>query len=73
MVSSAASGPTSTTPSRGLCNRAGIRAWDIEQTRVYFAVNLVGLLDELAVFSRPLTGNEVMLLYQKPGILRSVK
>lgn len=47
--------------------------WDLERTRVYFAVNLVGLLDELAVFSRPLTAAEVALLHQKPGVLRGVK
>ena len=33
--------------------------WDIEQTRVYFAVNLIGFLDELAVFNRPLSADEV--------------
>lgn len=44
--------------------------WDIEQTRVYFAVNLVGLLDELAVFTRPLTAAEVSILYKKPGVLK---
>lgn len=47
--------------------------WDLEKTRVYFAVNLVGLLDELAVFSRPLTDAEVTLLYQRPGVLQSLK
>ncbi len=47
--------------------------WDIERTRIYFAVNLVGLLDELAVFSRPLTADEVRLLYQKPGLLQSLE
>lgn len=45
--------------------------WDIERSRIYFAVNLVGLLDELAVFSRPLTGEEVLLLYRRPGVLKS--
>lgn len=43
--------------------------WDIERTRVYFAVNFIGLLDELAVFNRPLTADEVALLHQKPGLL----
>ncbi|OAI47322.1 hypothetical protein AYO44_09795, partial [Planctomycetaceae bacterium SCGC AG-212-F19] len=47
--------------------------WDIEQTRVYFAVNMVGLLDELAVFSRPLTAKEVELLHKKPGVLQPLK
>jgi hypothetical protein len=47
--------------------------WDIERTRVYVAVNLVGLLDELAVFHRPLTADEVTLLHKKPGVLQSLK
>jgi hypothetical protein len=47
--------------------------WDPEQMRIYFAVNLVGLLDELAVFGRALTAEEVTLLYKKPGVLQVVK
>ena len=33
--------------------------WDIEQTGVYVAVNYVGLLDELMIFDRALTAEEV--------------
>ncbi len=44
--------------------------WDIEQTGIYLAVNYIGLLDELAVFSRPLSAADVTLLYQKPDLLR---
>jgi len=47
--------------------------WDLEQTRVYFAVNLVGLLDELAVFRRPLTPEEVSVLHARPGVLQPLK
>jgi hypothetical protein len=47
--------------------------WDIDRTRVYFAVNLIGLLDEMAVFRRPLTAEEVALLHQKPGLLQPLK
>jgi len=47
--------------------------WDMERTRVYFAVNFIGLLDELAVFSRPLTVDEVGLLHKNPGVLASLK
>jgi formylglycine-generating enzyme required for sulfatase activity len=47
--------------------------WDIDQARIYFAVNFIGLLDELAVFNRPLTPEEVTLLHQKPGVLSSLK
>jgi formylglycine-generating enzyme required for sulfatase activity len=47
--------------------------WDIDQARIYFAVNFIGLLDELAVFNRPLTAEEVTLLHQKPGVLSALK
>ncbi|MBL8792319.1 MAG: hypothetical protein JNM56_00290, partial [Planctomycetia bacterium] len=47
--------------------------WDLDRTRVYCAVNLIGRLDELAVFNRPLTGDEVMLLHRKPGVLQALK
>jgi hypothetical protein len=47
--------------------------WEIEQTRVYFAVNLVGFLDELAVFNRPVNAEEVALLYKKPDVLKPLK
>ena len=47
--------------------------WDIERARVYFAVNLIGLLDELAVFQRPLTAEEVALLHKKPGVLQPLQ
>lgn len=47
--------------------------WDIDQTRIYFAVNFLGLLDELAVFDRPLTADEVALLHKKPGLLSDLK
>lgn len=47
--------------------------WDMERTRVYFAVHLIGRLDELAVFTRPLTADEVTLLHRKPGVLQALK
>jgi hypothetical protein len=47
--------------------------WDIEQTRIYFGVNLIGYLDELAVFNRPLSADEVTLLHKKPDMLRPLK
>jgi len=47
--------------------------WDIDQARIYFAVNFIGLLDELAVFRRPLSEAEVTLLHTKPGVLGVLK
>ncbi|MCP5112461.1 MAG: LamG domain-containing protein [bacterium] len=45
-----------------LKNRNITMDWDIEQTGIYIAVNYIGLLDELAIFDRPLTGEEVTRL-----------
>jgi hypothetical protein len=47
--------------------------WSLEKTGVYFAVNYIGLLDELAIFNRPLTKNEVRLLQNKPTLLIPLK
>ncbi|MEQ8789910.1 MAG: LamG-like jellyroll fold domain-containing protein [Pirellulaceae bacterium] len=47
--------------------------WDLDQTGVYFAVNYVGLLDELALFDRALTEEEISQLYSKPGWLNEQK
>ena len=42
--------------------------WDIARTGVYVAVNYIGLLDELAIFDRPLTEDEIEML-GKPDAL----
>jgi hypothetical protein len=47
--------------------------WDVERAGIYIAVNFIGLLDEFAVFSRPLTMDEVTVLHRKPGILSALK
>lgn len=47
--------------------------WDIEKAGIYVAVNYIGLLDEFAVFNRPLSADEVVLLHRKPGLLASLK
>jgi hypothetical protein len=49
-----------------LQNRPLAMRWDIEQTGIYVAVNYIGLLDELAIFNRPLTAEEI-------GVLREVR
>jgi hypothetical protein len=43
--------------------------WDVDRAGIYVAVNFIGLLDELAVFNRPLTADEVSLLHREPGML----
>jgi hypothetical protein len=47
--------------------------WDADRAGVYVGVNYIGLLDELALFNRVLTTDEVKQLHAKPGMLRSLK
>jgi hypothetical protein len=53
--------------------RALAMEWDLEKTGIYVAVNFVGLLDELALFSRALTPDEVRLLHRQPGVLAALR
>ena len=47
--------------------------WDLDKTGIYFAVSYIGLLDELAVFRRPLTTGEIAELGREPGMLAKLK
>ena len=47
--------------------------WDIEKTGIYVAVNYIGLMDELAIFNRPLTQDEIGFLRTQPDVLSSLK
>ncbi len=47
--------------------------WDLNKTGVYVAVNFIGLLDEFALFDRPLTAAEVSRLHQQPALLAALK
>jgi hypothetical protein len=47
--------------------------WDLEKTGIYLAINLIGRMDEFAVFNRPLTPEEISLLREKPATLASLK
>jgi hypothetical protein len=47
--------------------------WDPDRTRIYVAINLVGMMDELAIFDRPLTADDLALLRSKPGVLAALK
>ena len=47
--------------------------WDIDKAGIYFAINYIGLLDELALFDRALTIDEVMALHAKPDLLTPLK
>ena len=47
--------------------------WDVEKAGIYIAVNYIGLLDEFAVFDRPLSADEIGLLHRKPDLLAPLK
>ncbi|MCI0457900.1 MAG: SUMF1/EgtB/PvdO family nonheme iron enzyme [Gemmataceae bacterium] len=47
--------------------------WEVEKAGIYVAVNYIGLLDELALFGRPLSAAEVGLLHRKPDVLAPLK
>jgi len=48
-------------------------SWSLDKTGIYVAVNYIGLLDEFAIFRRPLTLAEVRLLQNKPTLLLPLK
>jgi hypothetical protein len=54
-------------------DRAIAMKWDVDKAGIYVAVNWIGLLDELAVFSRALTEEEIKELHKHPGLLASAK
>lgn len=47
--------------------------WELDKTGIYVAVNYIGLLDELALFRRPLSAEEIALLHREPGLLAGLK
>jgi hypothetical protein len=54
-------------------NRAIAMDWDIEKAGIYTAVGYTGLLDEMALFNRALTAEDVTLLHKTPGLLSGLK
>ena len=47
--------------------------WNLERAGIYVAVNYLGLLDELAIFGRPLTTAEIGKLHSQPKILAALR
>jgi hypothetical protein len=47
--------------------------WDLDKAGIYVAVSYIGLLDELALFNRPLTPAEITRLREEPGLLSALK
>lgn len=54
-------------------DRAIAMQWDLDKAGIYVAVNYLGLLDELALFNRELSADEVRLLHSQPGLLAPLK
>lgn len=50
-------------------DRAIAMDWDVEKAGVYTAVGYTGFLDEMALFNRALTQDEVTALFKTPGLL----
>jgi hypothetical protein len=60
-------------PQGALQGRELAMRWDLDHTGISFAVNYIGLLDELALFDRPLTAAEIAYLRDHPGELAPAK
>ena len=54
-------------------NRAIAMGWDLDKAGLYTAVNYIGLLDELALFDRELTAEEVRRMHATPDLLAPLK
>lgn len=53
--------------------RNGTMGWDLDQVRFHIGSALVGLIDEVALFNRPLTDAEIARLHNEPGMLQGLK
>jgi sulfatase modifying factor 1 len=56
-----------------LKDRAIAMGWKLDKAGLYVAVNYIGLLDDFAVFNRPLSSEEVGRLKAEPGLLAALK
>ena len=54
-------------------DRAIAMGWDIEKAGIYLSINYIGLIDELALFNKALSAEEVSLLHKKPDLLTPLK
>jgi hypothetical protein len=51
-------------------NREIAMKWNIERVGIYFAINYIGLMDELVIFRRALSNDEIEYLKQRPAGLK---
>ncbi len=54
-------------PAGQLTERQLAMNWNLDRTGIYFAVSYIGLMDELAVFDRPLSAAEIAYLHAHPA------
>jgi len=46
--------------------------WELENSKIFLGLNYSGLIDELAIFNKPLTDNQAMEMYQLEGGIKSI-
>jgi hypothetical protein len=54
-------------------DRAIAMGWDIDKAGIYISISYIGLIDELALFDKALSAEEVALLHKKPDLLTPLK
>lgn len=47
-------------------------SWELEKSNIFLGLNFTGLMDELSIFNKPLTEEQVMELYQLKGGIKSI-
>jgi hypothetical protein len=47
--------------------------WDLDKAAIYLGVSYIGLIDEFALFDRPLAPDELILLRTQPAILSALR
>ncbi|MEQ9592963.1 MAG: LamG domain-containing protein [Cyclobacteriaceae bacterium] len=46
--------------------------WDLDQSNIYLGLNFIGLMDELSIYSKPLSKEEVKEIYELDGGVSSI-
>ena len=46
--------------------------WDLDNAKIYLGLSFIGSMDELAIFNRPLSSEEIQAIYQLEGGIRSI-
>lgn len=47
--------------------------WDLDKAGIYLGISYIGLIDEFALFNRPLTDGDIAILRANPGLLSALK